>query len=103
VLSLLLRPPHGVAFLAAKRFYFGVGGSTIHFLHMVNSDPSGLLMVVFKAFQRKKIIFLQCDVVKVYEDGQSNIREILKVSFRQIPEESVSSVSSANVEDSTMS
>lgn len=40
-LSLLLQvlqPPHGVVFVAAKSFYFGVGGGTASFMQLVKED-----------------------------------------------------------------
>lgn len=64
LLSLIedLLAPGGVALVAAKRFYFGVGGSTVEFVSQVQKRPS-----------------LSASVVKVFEDGQSNIREIIRV------------------------
>eukprot|EP01041_Mallomonas_annulata_P009886 gene9886-20571_t len=54
----------GVAVLATKRYYFGVGGGTQAFLDLIaQNDDSGL----------------KANVVKVFEDGQSNIREIIEV------------------------
>jgi hypothetical protein len=34
----VLQPPHGVVFVAAKSFYFGVGGSTASFADLVKAD-----------------------------------------------------------------
>jgi hypothetical protein len=34
----VLQPPHGVALVAAKAFYFGVGGSTAGFRQLVAAD-----------------------------------------------------------------
>lgn len=34
----VLQPPHGVALIAAKSFYFGVGGSTAGFAELVKDD-----------------------------------------------------------------
>lgn len=34
----VLQPPHGVAYVAAKSFYFGVGGSTTSFADLVKGD-----------------------------------------------------------------
>ncbi|KAF8072381.1 Histidine methyltransferase 1-like protein [Scenedesmus sp. PABB004] len=60
----VLQPPHGVALLAAKSFYFGVGGSTAGFAELVRADG-----------------VLECSQVWVREDGVSNKREILRLSF----------------------
>jgi hypothetical protein len=53
----------GVALLATKRYYFGVGGGTLSFTSAI--DARGILV---------------CEVVKSIEDGQSNIRDIIKVT-----------------------
>jgi hypothetical protein len=34
----VLQPPHGVVYVAAKSFYFGVGGSTTSFAERVKTD-----------------------------------------------------------------
>lgn len=34
----VLQPPHGVVYVAAKSFYFGVGGSTTSFMELVKAD-----------------------------------------------------------------
>lgn len=34
----VLQPPHGVVLVAAKSFYFGVGGSTASFAELVKAD-----------------------------------------------------------------
>jgi hypothetical protein len=34
----VLQPPHGVVYVAAKSFYFGVGGSTASFSELVKAD-----------------------------------------------------------------
>lgn len=34
----VLQPPHGVVYVAAKAFYFGVGGSTTSFAELVKAD-----------------------------------------------------------------
>lgn len=53
----------GVALIASKKYYFGVGGGTFE-LEILASKPSSLL---------------QYSLVKAYEDGQSNIREVIKL------------------------
>jgi SAM-dependent methyltransferase len=61
-----LKPPHGVCYVAAKSYYFSVGGGCRQFEEMVNRD--GLL---------------ETSVEKVIKDGSSNVREIIKVSFKK--------------------
>ena len=51
--------PSGIALVAAKRFYFGVGGSTAEFRSYFDQSNA--------------------KVVKIFEDGSSNIREILEI------------------------
>eukprot|EP01029_Cantina_marsupialis_P001477 TRINITY_DN11258_c0_g1_i1.p1 TRINITY_DN11258_c0_g1~~TRINITY_DN11258_c0_g1_i1.p1 ORF type:complete len:236 (+),score=55.85 TRINITY_DN11258_c0_g1_i1:121-828(+) len=53
----------GFALVAAKRFYFGVGGGTLDFMDDVED---------FGGFE--------CETALVLEDGSSNTREILKVT-----------------------
>jgi hypothetical protein len=53
----------GVALIATKRFYFGVGGGTFELERMVKESQT-----------------LSLQVVKSFEDGQSNIRDILSVT-----------------------
>lgn len=60
----MLTPPHGVALVAAKSHYFGVGGSTASFAALVAADGT-----------------LEAQRVWVLEDGTSNKREVLKVTF----------------------
>jgi len=60
----VLEPPHGVAYVAAKSYYFGVGGGTHAFQQRVKEDG-----------------ILDCQQVWKIEDGASNKREILKLSF----------------------
>jgi predicted nicotinamide N-methyase len=58
-----LLSPNGRVLVASKRFYFGVGGSTVEFMELVKSK--GIFSV---------------EVVQVFEDGLSNIREIIQLS-----------------------
>ena len=53
----------GVALIASKKYYFGVGGGTFE-LENLAAMPSSKLKYC---------------LVKSYEDGQSNIREIIKL------------------------
>jgi SAM-dependent methyltransferase len=66
-LALSLLRPGGVALFAAKRFYFGVGGSTLDFAQLLRARHSA-----------------RCEVrvARVFENLQSNIRELLLVTRR---------------------
>ncbi|CEO98971.1 protein-histidine N-methyltransferase [Plasmodiophora brassicae] len=56
----------GIAFVAAKTYYFGVGGSVQAFLDTVNQADGAL----------------HGAVIATLEDGQSNIREIVEIRKR---------------------
>ena len=58
-----LRPGHGTALVAAKSYYFGVGGGTAAFAQLVRQDG------VFS-----------CEQLAVIDDGLSNKREILRLA-----------------------
>mmetsp|Transcript_6700 Transcript_6700/g.9066 ORF Transcript_6700/g.9066 Transcript_6700/m.9066 type:complete len:188 (+) Transcript_6700:159-722(+) len=58
--------PRGVALVSSKRYYFGTGGSTQQFLNLIEQNPE-----------------LTGEKVWISEDGKSNIREIVKVSWVQ--------------------
>lgn len=60
----VLRPPRGVALVAAKSHYFGVGGGTAAFAAAVAADGA-----------------LQAERVWECADGASNKREIWKLRF----------------------
>ncbi|GBG27603.1 Histidine protein methyltransferase 1-like [Hondaea fermentalgiana] len=67
VLIRVLRPDRqSVALLAAKRFYFGVGGGSESFARFCSARGQ-----------------LHCERVHAVSDGRSNVRDILKIS-RQI-------------------
>ncbi len=55
---------NGSALIAAKRYYFGVGGSTAEFIRQVNQYGD-----------------MKCAPVRIYQDGSSNIREIVLVQW----------------------
>lgn len=57
-----LLAPGGSALVAAKRYYFGIGGSTMEFSDLVKREGKGEW---------------SCTLVDTIEDGKSNIREIL--------------------------
>ncbi|KAG2452383.1 hypothetical protein HYH02_002629 [Chlamydomonas schloesseri] len=61
----LLQPPHGVALVAAKRYYFGVGGGSKSFRELVERDG----------------IFETSVVAEVEEKGSGNVREVLLLKF----------------------
>ena len=69
-----LRRPGGVALIAAKSYYFGVGGSVADFCALVASDGR-----------------FACETVRTFEDGQSNRREVLRVRWSEAVEESAGS------------
>jgi len=54
-----------MCYLAAKSFYFGVGGGIAAFHKLVEQDGE-----------------LQCLQVAVLDDGKSNKREILKLEYK---------------------
>ena len=56
--------PDGVALIAAKTYYFGVGGGTDMFTALVKKDG------------RCKI-----EVAEKYADGSTNVREMLKLTL----------------------
>lgn len=58
--------PNGIALVAAKKYYFGTGGSVHHFIELVHSD-----------------VRMECDIVWNQEDCKSNIRQIVKVYFKK--------------------
>ena len=62
-----MREPDGVAFIAAKRYYFGVGGGIASFgAAMTRAHPD-----------------MEVETVETFSDGASNVREILRVRFRR--------------------
>lgn len=58
-----LRPGRGTALVAAKSYYFGVGGGTAAFARLVRDDGA-----------------FSCEQVAVIDDGLSNKREILRLA-----------------------
>ncbi|KAK3008555.1 hypothetical protein RJ639_014428 [Escallonia herrerae] len=56
---------HGVAYMAAKKHYFGVGGGSRRFLSLVEND--GLMVA---------------SLVAEVADGSSNVREVWKIHFK---------------------
>ena len=65
-----LKPEIGVAYIATKRYYFGVGGGSDALRDRINTQPSsGNDKPTFKV-----------EILEVYDDGSSNIREVLKIT-----------------------
>ena len=62
----VLKPGTGVAYVAAKTYYFGVGGGTRQFEQLLDSDGALSHEKVFSA-----------------DDGSSNLREVLKLTWKQ--------------------
>lgn len=60
-----IRPPYGVVYVAGKKHYFGVGGGTRQFKHLVENDG-----------------VMAAHLVADFADGSSNVREIWKFFFR---------------------
>jgi hypothetical protein len=55
--------PNGVALIASKKYYFGVGGGTYELQNLAAAPSSQL----------------QYSLIDTYETGQSNIREVIKL------------------------
>ena len=60
-----LKRPNGVALIAAKSYYFGVGGSTAAFKALVDADGR-----------------FACESLRTFDDGASNRREVFAVRWR---------------------
>ena len=59
-----LKPPFGVAYVAAKTYYFGVGGGTASFKKLLKAEK-----------------MLEVETVASFDAGKGNKREILKLKF----------------------
>ncbi|XP_058739235.1 uncharacterized protein LOC131611150 [Vicia villosa] len=57
--------PHGVVYMAAKKYYFGVGGGSRRFLSVVEKDG-----------------VMTSKLVAEITDGSSNVREVWKLTFK---------------------
>lgn len=62
----LLAEPESVLFIASKRYYFGVGGGSTSFMSLINSNHPRLI----------------CKVVTSYEDGSSNVRDVIRCQLQ---------------------
>ncbi|KAL2332615.1 hypothetical protein Fmac_013828 [Flemingia macrophylla] len=60
-----LRHPNGVVYMAAKKYYFGVGGGTRRFLSVVEKDA-----------------VMTSSLVAEITDGSSNVREVWKLGYK---------------------
>ncbi|CAJ1849649.1 unnamed protein product [Sphenostylis stenocarpa] len=60
-----LQHPDGVVYMAAKKYYFGVGGGTRRFLSLVEKDG-----------------VLTSSLVAEITDGSSNVREVWKLAYK---------------------
>jgi hypothetical protein len=58
--------PSGFAMVATKRFYFGVGGGSVELEHLISTN----------SYFKENLVF---SVEKSFEDGFSNIRDIIKI------------------------
>ena len=64
---------NGVALIATKRFYFGVGGGTFEIERILN---------IYNASIKNKRLNFQ--VVKSYEDGLSNVRDVILLRWQNL-------------------
>ena len=55
--------PSGVAFVASKKYYFGVGGGTMELQRLIEAGGDNL----------------SSEIVDTAADGKSNVRDIIKV------------------------
>lgn len=74
-----LVPETGVGLVATKRYYFGVGGGSDALREAARKE-----LVFFKGL----VYHVQIEAVQVFEDGTSNIRDLLKVMLRPAIENS---------------
>lgn len=59
-----LKPRTGYALIAAKSYYFGVGGGTASFMRLVKHEGT-----------------FAAESIATFEDGASNKREILRLTY----------------------
>jgi len=101
--------PGGTAYIASKRYYFGVGGGTSEFIELLNRvtmrDRKDIQDIRMRSAQHEADVnsvastgtgnskgngngmddqdsVWNIETVAVLEDKSSNIREILKVTYR---------------------
>jgi len=66
VMAKRLKPGTGAALIAAKTYYFGVGGGTDMFTSLVHKDGR-----------------CQVEIAEKFADGSTNVREILKLTLKE--------------------
>jgi len=75
---------NGTAFVATKRYYFGVGGGTQAFLDAVSElnrcSPDGATTATNDFGGRGSIPPLVVETVRVHDSGKGNIREVLQIT-----------------------
>jgi hypothetical protein len=79
-----LLSPTGIALIASKRFYFGVGGGTYTLNSLVeeavgSSAITGTSSSTNSTHGSASVGLFQLEVLEVFEDGASNVREIIKL------------------------
>ncbi|GAB4844060.1 hypothetical protein Ancab_014024 [Ancistrocladus abbreviatus] len=65
LIKMCISRPHGIVYMAAKKYYFGVGGGTRRFLSIVEKD--GLMAT---------------SLIAEVADGSSNVREVWKLACK---------------------
>lgn len=75
LIARLLRPEMGQAWVASKRYYFGVGGGVDAF----REAASALTTMANDGMSYK----LDVQAVRVFDNGQGNIRELLRVRLQK--------------------
>jgi hypothetical protein len=75
-----LKPDTGVGFIATKRYYFGVGGGSDSFRDAIGNQPQiAIEQPIEDGTMRSYLYGLSIELVKDYNDGKSNIRDLWKV------------------------
>jgi SAM-dependent methyltransferase len=72
--------PQGVALLANKRYYFGLGGGTLELQNLLELRRQAQVQGSGAESERQHLIL---ELVGSSEDGQSNIRDLLRLQWRQ--------------------
>lgn len=67
----------GVAIIASKRYYFGVGGGTLELESLVKAHNSQIRGNACDSQRGKKEDEWVCHLLKTFDDGASNVREIV--------------------------
>jgi len=72
--------PQGVAILANKRYYFGLGGGTLELQNLLELRRQAQVQGPGAESEQQHLIL---ELVGSSEDGQSNIRDLLRLQWRQ--------------------